>query len=87
MYLATMSYWPIPNGARKVHDTDDVLFSERTYFTHRLIPGTPDPWRVILSTMVPAGLEFWQDTAIVAVTELLGLTLLGLRVTDTLQLS
>ena len=52
---------------------------------HRLIPGTPDPWRVILSTMVPAGLEFWQDTAIVAVTGLFGLTALGLMVTDTLQ--
>ena len=87
MYLAMMSYWPTTNGARKVHDTDDVLFSESTSVTHRLIPGVPDPWRAMLSTMVPAGLEFWQDTAIVAVTELLGLTLLELRVTDTLQLS
>jgi len=49
------------------------------------MPGILDPWRVMESTIVPNGLEFWQDTAMVAVTGLFGLMALGLRVTDTLQ--
>jgi hypothetical protein len=89
IYLAIMLLFPSNKGALNIHVTVATLLSERTSFLHRVMKGMrlPDFWIAMESTTVPDGLEFWQDTVIVAVTGLFGLTELWLRETDTPQSS